>query len=164
MGTFITPDDLSPFASIEDAKAEAMIADAEAQAILTAPCLPTLTVVPDDETPEQEAARLAKLAAIKSILRSSILRWNDSGSGAVQSQQAGPFGQTLDTRVQRRGMFWPSEIDQLESMCASASSGAFSIDTAPCGSVHLPWCSLAFGATYCSCGTDIAGYPIYEMG
>lgn len=41
---------------------------------------------------------------------------------------------------------------------------AFSIDTACSAGNHLPWCSLAFGATYCSCGTDIAGFPIYEMG
>lgn len=44
------------------------------------------------------------------------------------------------------------------------TGGAFAIDTAPalCGP-HLPWCSLTFGATYCSCGTDIAGHPIYEL-
>lgn len=47
----------------------------------------------------------------------------------------------------------------------SPSSGAYSIDTAPplCG-LHLPWCSLMFGATYCSCGVDIAGEPIFELG
>lgn len=43
-------------------------------------------------------------------------------------------------------------------------AGAFSIDMAPVSSFHLPWCSLAFGAVYCSCGTDIAGFPIYEGG
>ena len=41
-------------------------------------------------------------------------------------------------------------------------SGAFSIDTAPSGSGHLLWCSYYFGATYCSCGYDLAGSPIYE--
>ncbi len=41
-------------------------------------------------------------------------------------------------------------------------SGAFSIDALAVGSIHLPWCSLNFGATYCSCGADIAGHPIYE--
>ncbi|WP_161973042.1 Gp19/Gp15/Gp42 family protein [Microbacterium sp. HSID17254] len=44
-------------------------------------------------------------------------------------------------------------------------SGAFSIDMVPSlGSAHLPWCSLAFGASYCSCGVDIAGKPIFELG
>ena len=42
--------------------------------------------------------------------------------------------------------------------------GAFDIDTVPCGTRHLPWCNFAWGASYCSCGTDIAGYPIYEGG
>ena len=40
--------------------------------------------------------------------------------------------------------------------------GAFSIDMVGPGSVHMPWCALNFGATYCSCGVDIAGTPIYE--
>lgn len=41
-------------------------------------------------------------------------------------------------------------------------SGAFTLDMVPVASAHLPWCSLNFGATYCSCGVDIAGVPIYE--
>lgn len=43
-------------------------------------------------------------------------------------------------------------------------SGAFAIDMLGAGSLHLPWCSLYFGANYCSCGVDIAGYPIFEGG
>ena len=27
---------------------------------------------------------------------------------------------------------------------------------------HLPWCSLWFTGKWCSCGADIAGYPIFE--
>jgi hypothetical protein len=42
--------------------------------------------------------------------------------------------------------------------------GAFSIRPTGCGSDHLPWCSLMLGATFCSCGVDIAGFPIYEQG
>ncbi|MGH3504321.1 MAG: hypothetical protein ACRDQA_25995 [Nocardioidaceae bacterium] len=45
-----------------------------------------------------------------------------------------------------------------------SKSGAFSITPSGSGSDHLPWCALAFGALYCSCGTDIAGYPIFELG
>lgn len=44
------------------------------------------------------------------------------------------------------------------------SSGAFSVDMVGRASAHLPWCSLMLGATYCSCGVDIAGTPIYELG
>nr|DAL14416.1 MAG TPA_asm: hypothetical protein [Caudoviricetes sp.] len=45
------------------------------------------------------------------------------------------------------------------------SGRAFAIDTAPSDFTrHLPWCSLMFGAAYCSCGVDIAGEPIFELG
>lgn len=44
-----------------------------------------------------------------------------------------------------------------------ASNGAFSIDTVRGFTNHAPWCSVNFGATYCSCGADIAGYPIFEV-
>ena len=44
------------------------------------------------------------------------------------------------------------------------TSGAYSVDTIGFASQHLPWCSLYFGAVYCSCGVDIAGYPIFEGG
>jgi hypothetical protein len=43
-------------------------------------------------------------------------------------------------------------------------SGAYTVDLVSSSSSHLPWCSLAFGALYCSCGADIAGYPIFECG
>lgn len=42
------------------------------------------------------------------------------------------------------------------------TAGAYSIDMVGTSSAHLAWCSLAFGAGYCSCGVDIAGFPIFE--
>lgn len=45
---------------------------------------------------------------------------------------------------------------------ADTTGKAFSITPYSIGSAHLPWCSLSMGAAYCSCGTDIAGAPIYE--
>jgi hypothetical protein len=44
------------------------------------------------------------------------------------------------------------------------TSGAFVLDTAPNYLTHLLWCSINFGATYCSCGVDIALMPIFEYG
>jgi len=165
MGMFIIPADLAPFADIDATKAASMIEDSEAMSILAAPCLPDLLVAPDGETPSGAALRRAKLAALKAILRGAILRWHDAGSGAIQQVQVGPFGQSLDTRQQRKGMFWPSEIEQLQSLCATSDpSKAFSVDTVGGCSAHLPWCSLMFGALYCSCGVDIAGEPIFELG
>lgn len=101
-------------------------------------------------------------AAVKAILRGAIMRWNDAGSGAKSSVTAGPFSETIDTTVSRRGMFWPSEITNLQSVCSDGQSGkAFSIDTVNFNGVHADWCSINFGAAYCSCGADIAGFPLW---
>lgn len=160
MGVYIQPADLEPFANIDPIKSGAMVEDAEAQAILAAPCLSTLTDAPTDETPEEKGQREVKIAAVKSILRAAILRWEDAGTGAIQTQTSGPFTQSVQTQS-RKSMFWPSEIEQLQGICSGGENKAFSVDTIPSSTSHLPWCSLLMGATYCSCGTDIAGFPIY---
>lgn len=151
---FITVDDLVPFATIEEEKAQAMVDDATATAMLAAPCLGDDTELTDAQT-----------AAVKAVLRGAILRWNEAGTGALQSQNAGPFGVTLDTRTQRRGMFWPSEIEQLQNICkGEGDGGAFSIDSLPsCTAIHADICALNFGALYCSCGAVLTGlFPLYE--
>lgn len=148
----ITINDLLPFApNINEAKAVAMIEDAVALAARVAPCI----LDPS----------FAHEAAAKAILRGAILRWNDSGSGAVVSQGVGPFSQTIDNRQDRRSMFWPSEITDLQELCGKPESAkAFTIDTAPgMGAVHADVCSLNFGASYCSCGANLTrGFPLWE--
>lgn len=116
MGTFIEAADLAPFATIDPAKANAMIADAEAMAVLVAPCLA------DEDFTQQAAA--------KAVLRGALLRWNEAGSGALQAQAAGPFSNTLDTRQERKAMFWPSEIEQLQGLCSGLGSGLYSTSLA----------------------------------
>lgn len=52
-----------------------------------------------------------------------------------------------------------------ELLGLTEASGAFSVDMVGATVAgHLPWCSINFGANYCSCGADIAGVPIYEGG
>jgi len=114
--TFLTVDDLIPFASIDGVKAQAMIDDAEAMAVLAAPCI--------------TADGFTNAAVVKAVLRGAVLRWNDAGSGAMQAETAGVFSRTLDTRQERRGMFWPSEIVQLQSLCAGAEGGVYSVSLA----------------------------------
>ena len=43
---------------------------------------------------------------------------------------------------------------------------AFAIDTVARGGQHIPWCALAFGALYCSCGSDLNRFegPLFEGG
>lgn len=153
---FLTRDDLEPFAAIEVAKADAMIADAEALAITVAPCLGDPEV---DLTDPQTAA-------VKAVLRSAILRWNEAGTGALQMQVAGPFSVQQDTRQTRRSLFWPSEIEQLQAVCLAATGdggggGAFAVDTVATGVNHAETCALVFGANYCDCGASLAGVPLW---
>lgn len=123
----LVPDDLAPFATIDAAKAQAMIDDALALAARVAPCITQSTFEHD--------------AAAKAILRGAVLRWNDAGTGAFQSQQIGPFGESYDTRQQRRGMFWPSEIEQLQELCRDGdpTPQAFVVDTSP---VSTDWSTV----------------------
>lgn len=78
------------------------------------------------------------------------VRVDDAASSRTYRTSAG--------RVTIRDEWW----DLLKP--TDSTAGAFSIRPSGSGSCHLPWCSLAFGALYCSCGTDIAGHPIYELG
>lgn len=67
------------------------------------------------------------------------------------------------SKTYRSGKGRVSVIDEWWSLLGlTDSNGAYSLDMIPSASRHLPWCSLSMGATICSCGTDIAGRPIYE--
>lgn len=127
MTDFLTVADLQVFSpDINAEKAQGMIDDATALAGVLAPCI--------------NAPGFANVAAVKALLRGAILRWDESGSGALQSQTAGPFGQVLDTRQQRRGMFWPSEIEQLQGLCSSGGSYSLSLagpDPVPADTIPL---------------------------
>jgi hypothetical protein len=125
----------------------------------TAPAVLGGTVTDGTVTWKRISPIESQFAEAKLVLIGAVRRWAESGAGAVQSYTVGAVSETLDNRGYR---LWPSEIEQLQAICQNATSGAFSVDTAPCLSVHSPICSLAFGATYCSCGADIAGYPLYE--
>lgn len=146
----IDPSDLTPFASIDSAKAAAMIADALGMAKLIAPC------IADEEFAYPDAA--------KAVIRGAILRWNDAGSGAITTKQAGPYQQVIDSNTRRNNLFWPSEIAQLQTMCKTTSQ-AFALDTAPTGAAgHSIWCSLGLGGDTCSCGANLTGGsgPLWE--
>lgn len=159
MATIIVVGDLP--ASIQTHEmVDVMIAGANAKASRVAPCL-TWTGTPVEEpTPTADQIAEAKL-----VLIGAIKRWADAGSGALQAQTAGPFGQTIDTRQRTGYNLWPSEISDLQAICSAGPTGreAFSLDTAGAyGVVHAASCALNFGALYCDCGADLAGFPLFE--
>lgn len=160
MVAIITTDDL-PTAVAANELAAVMVAGANARATRVAPCLAWA-----DEDVDHPAPTVDQLAEAKLVLIGAVKRWAEAGSGAVVQQAAGPFSQAVDTRQRTGFNLWPSDIESLQAICATGGEvrGIFSVDTAPLGGEHLPWCSINFGALYCSCGYDIAGEPIFELG
>lgn len=104
-----------------------MVAGANATASRVAPCLAW------DGTVEGEPAPSAdQLAEARLVLLGAAKRWAEAGAGSFQSQTAGPFGVTVDTRQRTGYNLWPSEIAQLQALCRSTTAGkAFTVDTAP---------------------------------
>ncbi len=150
----VTVESLQLFApEIQEEKAGQMIADAVAMAAAVAPCI------------TEDGFEFA--GAAEAIIRGAILRWNDSGSGAVTQVSAGPFSQSIDTRSGRKSLFWPSELNELQRLCAAGSGSAFSIDTTPPGQfrvLHSEMCSARFGGNFCDCGAVLntaSGGPLW---
>lgn len=137
----------------------AMVAGANAKASRVAPCLTW-----DGTAVDQPAPSADQLAEAKLVLIGAVKRWAETSSGALAAQQAGPFGMTVDTRQRTGYNLWPSEIEGLQEICSTgpAVREAFSLDTARFGTVHAESCALNFGAAYCDCGADIAGFPLFE--
>jgi len=161
MATIISVTDL-PAALQSSELIDVMVAAANAKASRVAPCLTWDGTVTDQPAPTAD-----QLAEAKLVLIGMVKRWTETGAGALQQQTAGPFGMTVDTRQRTGYNPWPSEIEALQEICAdgtTTSSGAFSITPTGSTVTHMPWCAINMGATYCSCGADLAGYPLYEGG
>lgn len=162
MAEIITTDDL-PSAVQSAEQVELMVQAANAKASRVAPCLAWDGTVTDEPAPTDD-----QLAEAKLVLVGMVKRWAEAGSGAYQATVSGPFQATVDTRQRSGYNPWPSEIKALQDICTAgqeASNRAFSFR--PGGSsAHMPWCSLMFGAAYCSCGADLTDYeyPLYEGG
>lgn len=85
----------------------------------------------------------------------------DAGIESIQ-HSAGPFAETVKP-TNPNGDFYLTKQEQKALGSGAQRAFGVSIAGASC-SPHVPWCNLNFGATYCSCGADIAGEPIYERG
>lgn len=85
----------------------------------------------------------------------------DAGIESFQ-HSAGPFSESFKP-TNPNGDFYLTKQEQ--KALGSGAQRAFGVSIAGNPApVHVPWCNLNFGARYCSCGTDIAGEPIYERG
>lgn len=101
-------------------------------------------------------------AKLDYVVREAVLAHIRHPDDATQvSETTGPFN---TARTYRSGKGRVQILDEWWELLSPDESGAFVIDTYGGTSLHLPWCASYFGADYCSCGVDIAGYPIYELG
>lgn len=95
--------------------------------------------------------------------------------GASQvGETAGPFSQQITFQSGARlGSPWLAKADRETLDPYRCSGKAFSVDTVPsAGADHAEGCSAInyqglpgnYWPAYCTCGADIAGYPIYGGG
>lgn len=149
--------------AFEPAELQGIVDGLNAKAERVAPCLSVIDPAPS----------AGQLAEAKLILLGTLKRWAEAGAGALtqRSQTAGPFTESnsFDTRQRTGYNLWPSEISELQDVCATGadSSSAFTVDTAPGVTLagnHSPTCNLAFGGLWCSCGASLTGgeWPLYE--
>jgi hypothetical protein len=149
-----------PFATLAELKARwpdfPVGADAHATVLLEDASQFILDTVP--------SAGLALPATRRRIVCAVVRRAMPDADGmdgmeSVQ-QSGGPFSVTMKP-VNPAGDFYLTK--QERKALGDGVQRAFGVQIAGCATTsHLPWCNLAFGATYCSCGADIAGEPIYE--
>ena len=135
---------------------DVLVAGANARASRVAPCLADEAIPPTSD----------QLAEAKLVLIGAVKRWAEAGAGSLQSQTAGVYSMTVDTRQRTGYNLWPSEIEALQQICTTGTKReAFSLDTASTNTLagHAPYCDLYFGGTTCSCGYSLTGVaPIYE--
>lgn len=142
--------------------AEAMIASVWARARLLAPCLADEDVELTDD----------QLEIVRSVVRLIVLRWADTGSGAIQSRTAGDYSEAFASRTGggSAGTFRPDEIRDLQAICATARRSAqraysFSVGADRPVIQHALWCVQSFGETLlCDCGAELSrdGQPLWR--
>ena len=150
-----------PFATLAELQARwpdfPVGADAHATVLLEDASQFILDTVPAAADANEATRRRIVCAVVRRSMPSP------GGMDGVESYQesAGPFSHTYKP-VNPSGDFYLTKAEK--TALGGGAQKAFGVQIA--GSVtsaHLPWCNFAFGANYCSCGTDIAGEPIYEL-
>ena len=150
-----------PFATVEELKARwpDMPAGSEdhAETLLEDASEFILDMVPSAADAKESTRRRVVCAVVRRSMEAStsqgagLAQFNvGTGPFTMGGSPANPHGDFYLTKNEKRAL-------------GDGVQKAFSVLVGGAGAVqHRPWCSLMFGATYCSCGADIAGEPIYE--
>lgn len=130
-------------------------ADAHATVLLEDASQFILDTVPSAGLASESTRRRIVCAVVRRAIPS---QGGYDGMESVQ-ESAGPFSQTFKP-VNPAGDFYLTKAEK-QALGAGVQK-AFGVQIAGFDAVvHAEWCSLNFGATYCSCGADIAGVPIF---
>lgn len=150
-----------PFATVQELKDRwpdfPLGADTYAETLLEDASQFILDTVPSSATVDPKTRRRIVCAVVRRVMQVDYTEL--AGMENVQVG-AGPFqfsGKASDSD------FYLKKAEKVA--LGDGAQEAFGVkiagfDCAP----HRPWCNLNFGATYCSCGVDIAGVPIFEAG
>lgn len=114
---------------------------------------------------------LAIPSTVKIVTSRMVARClEQSAAGVVPGMQqagqtAGIFSQqTTFVAGSSNGSPWLTRADMADLDNVIGANKAFAVDTAPTNlELHAEECALRFGGTYCSCGADIAGVPIFGV-
>jgi len=116
-----------------------------------------LDVAPSAETASPATRRRVVCAVVRRAMEAAA--GDMTGMSQVQAT-TGPYS-TSYTPANPHGDFYLTKLEK--QALGVGRQQAYSVQVGPALTVtHAPWCSLNFGANYCSCGADIAGYPIFE--
>lgn len=150
-----------PFATLDELKARwpdfPMGAEAHATVLLEDASQFILDTVPS----AGDAAAATRRRIVCAVVRRSM-QAGEADTAGMESVQVttGPYqfgGKVSDTD------FYLKKPEK--AALGVGATRAFGVTIAGAEpSPHLPWCDLRFGGFSCSCGVDIAGEPIYEVG
>lgn len=152
-----------PFATLQELKARwpdfPAGADDHATVLLEDSSQFILDVCPTAETVDPATRRRIVCAVVRRSMQAA-----QQGMEGIQSESlaSGPFSMS-QTPSNPHGDFYLTKAER--KALGEGKQKAFGATVASVRPLanHRPWCSLAFGATYCSCGADLTmGDPLWE--
>lgn len=158
--SFATPEDLAarwrPLATEEQALALVLLEDASARIRVEFPDVDA-RIAADPQELDPAVPRMIVCAMVKR----AMLAGTDQAVAASIQQTAGPYSQST-TFANPTGDLYLTSGERRMLKGSPQAAYTVSMSAAPLA-VHAVWCSLTFGALYCSCGADLAGRPIFGV-
>lgn len=152
-----------PFATVDELKNRwpdfPVGAEAHAETLLEDASQFILDVCPSSA----DASESTRRRVVCSVVRRAMQADQDDATGlSNMSMTAGSFSMSRSPS-NPNGDFFLTKQEKL-ALGGGGRQKAYGVQIATVATVrHQPWCSLMFGANYCSCGADLTGdEPLWE--